>query len=66
MKPYHLLGLQLDYIKSVFNWSLILLSYMQNSIDYVVRLLSNNRLITTITVLNKISSRKKNNIIIIE
>ena len=59
MKPYHLLGLQLDYIKSVFNWSLILLSYMQNSIDYVVRLLSNNRLITTITVLNKISSRKK-------
>ena len=66
MKPYHLLGLQLDYIKSVFNWSLMLLSYMQNSIDYVVRLLSNNRLITTITVLNKISSRKKNNIIIIE
>ena len=59
MKPYHLLGLQLDYIKSVFNWSLILLSYMQNSIDYVVRLLSNKRLITTITVLNKISSRKK-------
>ena len=59
MKHYHLLGLQLDYIKSVFNWSLILLSYMQNSIDYVVRLLSNNRLITTITVLNKISSRKK-------